>query len=215
MIWVSCFKPLGIFEGSFNRLAAWWTSGEYCHCELVFQVSPEDLMSAVKRVYGNLSAQKQDHRRLCAELESVFFQNKRNKQLIQSGKDLYVSFSLIWGDQLRIRFLKDVHDAWESGPMVNTKEIDWFKCENTQHEAETLEWALTQVTKPYNSSAALFSWVPTYGVSQLTDRSSYFCSEFTAIGLIKMDYFENMNTHHCTPNDLVKLINYTYTQQHQ
>lgn len=209
MIWVSFFKPMGIFEGSFNRLAAWWTAGKYCHCELVFQVSPQDLMTSVKNVYKDLTEQNEDHRRLCAELEKIFFQNKQNKLLIQSEQDLYVSFSLIWGDQLRVRFLRNVNDTWCSSPLIEKEEIDWFKVEPKENKLETLEWALTQVTKPYNSSAAFFSWVPTFTSESLRDKDSYFCSEFTAMGLIKMKCLKQINTHHCTPNDLAKLLTIT------
>ncbi len=205
MVWVSFYKPMGIFEGSFNRLAAWWTSGKYCHCEIVFRVTPTELMTSVKEIYADLTAQKEDHQRLCAELENVFFQNKDNKRIIQSEEDLYVSFSLIWGDQLRVRFLQNVQDSWLCSPNVEVEDVDWFECAETDHTIETFKWALTQVSKPYNSSAALFSWVPTYGISNM-DRDSYFCSEFAAICLVKMKYLKPMNTHHCTPNDLVKLI---------
>ena len=53
-IWVSFFKPTGLFEGSFNRFASWWTGGDFCHCELVFEIKPETLMECVKNRYATI-----------------------------------------------------------------------------------------------------------------------------------------------------------------
>jgi len=208
MLWVSFFRPVGIFEGSFNRLAAWWTAGEYCHCELVWHVEPVILMDCVKRIYTKIQASDEDHSKIAAELESVFFQNKDNKALLQLGQKVYVSFSLLWGDQLRIRFLMNIEDPWFSTPNQTFDDIVWRKCEGIkpEKEEETLEWALGQVTKPYNSSAALFSWVPTWGVNDVKSRPSYFCSEFAALCLVRMGFLKPLATHHCTPNHLEATI---------
>jgi hypothetical protein len=208
MIWVSFFRPVGIFEGSFNKLAAWWTAGEYCHCELVWHIEPIILMGCVKRLYTKIRNSEEDHSKIAAELESVFFQNKDNKALLQLGKKVYVSFSLLWGDQLRIRFLMNIEDPWFSTPNQKFEDIVWRKCEdiNPEKEKETLEWALSQVTKQYNSSAALFSWVPTWGVNDVKPRPSYFCSEFAALCLVRMGFLKPLATHHCTPNHLEAII---------
>ena len=56
MIWVSFFKPMGIFEGSFNKLAAWWTAGDYCHCEIVWHVERKAMivtLGGVETIYGD------------------------------------------------------------------------------------------------------------------------------------------------------------------
>ena len=208
MIWVSFFKPMGIFEGGFNRLASWWTAGDYCHCEIVWHVEPVDLMGCVMKLYQQLKNSKSDHKELCAELESVFFENRDNKALLQMGKKVYVSFSLIWGDKLRIRFLQDIEDPWFSTPKQQFKDIQWVQCENISHEKEIncLGWALGEVTKPYNCSAALFSWVPTWGVNDIRPRPSYFCSEFAAMCLVRMSYLKPLATHHCTPNHLEAIL---------
>ena len=208
MIWVSFFKPMGIFEGSFNKLAAWWTAGKFCHCEIVWHVEPKILMGCVKQLYTNLKSSSEDKKSLCAELESVFFENKDNKTLLQLGKKVYVSFSLIWGDQLRVRFLMNIEDPWFSTPEKNFDDIEWLECKDIKPEKEqdTLLWALGELTKPYNSSAALFSWVPTWGCNDVTARPSYFCSEFAALCLVRMDYLLPLATHHCTPNHLEAII---------
>ena len=208
MLWVSFFRPVGIFEGSFNKLAAWWTAGEYCHCELVWHVEPTILMDCVKRLYVKIQQSDEDHSKIAAELESVFFQNKDNKSLLQLGRKVYISFSLLWGDQLRIRFLMNIEDPWFSTPNQTFEDIVWRKCDGIkpEKEEETLEWALGEVTKPYNSSAALFSWVPTWGVNDVKCRPSYFCSEFAALCLVRMGYLRPLATHHCTPNHLEAII---------
>lgn len=206
MIWVSFFKPVGIFEGSFNKLAAWWTAGDYCHCEIVWHIEPQELMDCVKKNYTTLqgSEKNENKNKICAELESVFFQNKNNRTLLQQQKPVYVSFSLLWGDQLRVRFLQNIEDPWVSTPEKKFDDITWEKCEHIKLEKQLscLEWALGEITKPYNSSAALFSWVPSWGINNIESKPSYFCSEFAAICLVKMGYLLPMNTHHCTPNHL-------------
>lgn len=206
MIWVSFFKPTGIFEGSFNKFAAWWTAGDYCHCEIVWHIEPIDLMDCVKTVYNNLNkGEKNDkNSKICAELESVFFTNRHNIQLLQEEKPVYISFSLLWGDQLRVRFLENIEDPWVSTPEKPFDDITWVKCDNILKEKKItcLQWALSELTKPYNQGAALLSWVPHWGVNDTTSKSAYFCSEFASICLVKMKYLKPMNTLHCTPNHL-------------
>ena len=199
---------MGIFEGGFNKLAAWWTAGKFCHCEIVWHVEPHILMGCVKQLYTNLRSSSEDNKSLCAELESVFFENKDNKTLLQLGKKVYVSFSLIWGDQLRVRFLMNIEDPWFSTPEKTFNDIEWLECKGIKEEKEkdTLLWALGELTKPYNSSAALFSWVPTWGVNDVTARPSYFCSEFAALCLVRMGFLLPLATHHCTPNHLEAII---------
>jgi hypothetical protein len=208
MIWVSFFKPMGIFEGSFNKFAAWWTAGEYCHCELVFEIQPQVLMTSVKHVYGKMTNTNENHQKVCAELESVFFEDKQNKKILQTNNKIYLSFSLIWGDQLRVRFLTNIEDPWMSSPEIRFEDITWVKCNPIDEEKEKkqLEWALSQVTKPYNSSAALFSWVPALVNDDINERPSYFCSEFASLSLVRMEYLEPLATHRCTPNHLADIL---------
>ena len=102
----------------------------------------------------------------------------------------------------------NIEDPWFSTPNQTFEDIVWRKCDGIklEKEEETLEWALGEVTKPYNSSAALFSWVPTWGVNDVKCRPSYFCSEFAALCLVRMGYLRPLATHHCTPNHLEATI---------
>ena len=202
MIWVSFFRPIGIFEGAFNRLAAWWTSGEYCHCELIFHVEPIPLMAAVKNVY------KSGTKKTCAELEINFFENKDHKYIMQNNDKVYVSFSLLWGDQVRVRFLQHTEDPWFSTPDEDFEDMTWVSCPGIPDEKqhETLEWALGEITKPYNESAAFFSWIPSWSANDVSSRESYFCSEFASMSLVKMGRLKPFATHHCTPNNLITIL---------
>jgi len=201
MIWVSFFRPVGVFEGTFNKFAAWWTSGEYCHCEIVFEIEPAELMKQVKDVYNNSS------KRLCTQLEHVFFGDKI-KHIIHTKKKAFVSFSLLWGYDAEVRLLQESDDPFFSTPQQQYEDLTWIQCPNIaqENENECLNWALGEMTKPYNSSAALFSWVPSWEINSIDSRQSYFCSEFCSMALVRMGYLAPFATHHCTPNDLITLL---------
>ena len=204
MVWVSFFKPVGIFDGAFNRLAAWWTSGDYCHCELVFHVPPPELMSSVYKVYDGAGE------KLCAHLEQVFFGDKM-KQLIQEKSNIYVSFSLLWGHDAEVRILQSSEYPWYSTPDESYDDLVWVECHGIREEKRnaSLLWALGEMTKPYNSSAAMCSWMPSWEVNSVDPRDSYFCSEFVSMNLVRMGHLTPLCTHHCTPNDLIDILERT------
>ena len=102
----------------------------------------------------------------------------------------------------------NIEDPWFSTPEKTFNDIEWLECKDikAEKETDTLLWALGELTKPYNSSAALFSWVPTWGVNDVKSRPSYFCSEFAALCLVRMGFLLPLATHHCTPNHLEAII---------
>ena len=112
---VSFYKPVDAFGSAFNRLAAWWTAGEFCHCELVVSTSPAEVMEAVKNIYQG--AQKgeyppEDCLRIISQIEMYFFDTEFRK-LAQSTNELTLSFSQILGRRAEVRVLKEVaHDTW-------------------------------------------------------------------------------------------------------
>ena len=106
------FRAHGVFEGSFNHLVSWWTGGEFCHCEIVFALRPGHFMNLVKGIYKDQS--ETDQKRLMAAVEENIYENKEFRNMVQNESVLNVSFSLLWGDQLRLRFLRDKEniDPW-------------------------------------------------------------------------------------------------------
>ena len=212
MIWVSFYKPSGVFESSFNKMAAWWTGGNYCHCELVFCLEPSVLMNVVKKRYQDITndtnLSEQQKIKNTAELESVFFENKDHRAIIQKGEPVYVSFSLLWGDQLRVRFLMNIHDPWIAKPQIEFDDVNWIQIDsiNQKDEEKGFLWSLSEITKPYNNSAAFWSWLPTWSVDGIQPKDSYFCSEFAAMVLVYMGHLKPMSVSHCTPNHLWDIL---------
>ncbi len=208
-IWVSFFKPTGLFEGTFNRFASWWTGGEYCHCEIVFEIEPAILMESVKNRYATIKNDpKELQSQISTTLEKMFFESKENRKLLQQQKTVFLSFSLIWGDQLRLRMLMNVQDPWFSTPVNEFEGIQWKKLNNMQekHIKRGLEWSLNEICKPYNTTAAMISWIPSWSRDNIIPKDSYFCSEFCAMVLIHMGYLKPMSVTDCTPNSLWKIL---------
>lgn len=209
-IWVSFFKPTGLFEGSFNRFASWWTGGDFCHCELVFEIKPEILMECVKNRYATIKNDPEERKlKISRTLEKMFFESKENRTLLQKSETVFLSFSLVWGDELRLRMLMNVQDPWYSTPVNEFEDLTWKKLSNIDEKfiKKGLQWSLQEICKPYNTSAAMFSWIPSFTNDNIVPKESYFCSEFTAMVLIHMAYLKPMSVTDCTPNSLWKIIN--------
>ena len=58
MLYASFFRPVGIYDGWFNRAAAWMTGGPYCHSELVFKWTKSELEEVMQSVKGHLPLRK-------------------------------------------------------------------------------------------------------------------------------------------------------------
>ena len=208
-IWLSFFKPTGLFEGSFNKFASWWTGGDFCHCELVFEIEPSTLMECVKDRYSTIKNDPEENQsQISTTLEKMFFESRENRKLLQSAKTVFLSFSLVWGDQLRLRMLMNVQDPWYSTPVNEFEDLTWKQLNNIEHKniIRGLKWSLQEICKPYNTSAAMFSWIPSWSMDNIIPKESYFCSEFCAMVLIHMGYLSPMSVTDCTPNSLWKII---------
>ena len=85
----------------------------------------------------------------------------------------------------------------------------WKKLSNIDEKfiKKGLQWSLQEICKPYNTSAAMFSWIPSFTNDNIIPKESYFCSEFTAMVLIHMAYLKPMSVTDCTPNSLWNIIN--------
>jgi len=200
-IYVSFFKPEGMFEGSFNHLVSWWTGGDYCHCEIVFKMTPGHVIQLLKKVHDGQDEATQ--KRLVPELEKQFYENSEFKHLAQNKSTILMSFSLLWGDKIRIRFVTDEHtlDPWKQ---LNNKHITLleYKC---HHFDNMCLFALRNLGKPYATSSALTAWMPTFGLRDNQHRNAYFCSEFVA-DVMKQDKPIACASFRTTPNRLYQLL---------
>ena len=102
----------------------------------------------------------------------------------------------------------NVQDPWYSTPVNEFEDLTWKKLSNIDEKfiKKGLQWSLQEICKPYNTSAAMFSWIPSFTNDNIVPKESYFCSEFTAMVLIHMAYLKPMSVTDCTPNSL-KIIN--------
>tara|TARA_B100001059_G_C17822141_1_gene578979 strand:- start:111 stop:794 length:684 start_codon:yes stop_codon:yes gene_type:complete len=201
-VYVTFFKAHGVFEGSFNHLVSWWTGGEFCHSEIVFELTPGHFMKLIKHIYTDQS--ESDQKRLMAAVEQNIYENKEFRNMVQNESTLLVSFSLLWGDQLRLRFLKDKEniDPWCQLKNENIECIPY-----NANEFDTMcIFALQNLGKPYDTSSALTSWMPTFGIHDTQHRNAYFCSEFVA-DVLKKDTELPCTSFRTTPNHLYDVLN--------
>lgn len=211
MLGVSFYKPKEYFSGMFNRFVAWMTSGNFCHTELVIQAKPIDIMETIKKIYKNAQSKKyhpDDCQRIIAAIESNFFDNRRFRDLAQSSDNIWLSFSLLWGQPMFVRPLeKHHHDSWFRIPSQDTDNMELRYIDNIKHEhvLETLTFSIEELGKNYDTSGALCSWIP-WGASSKEHYDSYFCSEFVVTTFQKLGYMSELLPTHTTPNTLYKYI---------
>jgi|TARA_B110000858_G_scaffold193611_1_gene246501 hypothetical protein len=211
MLSVSFYRPVDYFSGTFNRFVTWMTAGEFCHCELVVHSTPDEIMTAVKSVYQ--AAQKgqydtEDCNRILGQIEMYFFDTHFRKAA-QSQDKMALSFSLLWGYPMSVRVLQETaHDSWFKIPtqtdsyatLVPVPEIPNDKLQ------ETLRFSIEELGKNYDSSGALFSWLPFTSSEHKSSHESYFCSEFVVTALQRIGHLPNVDALHTTPNALYQQI---------
>ena len=61
---------------------------------------------------------------------------------------------------------------------------------------------MEELGKDYDSSGALFSWLPFKSSEHERRKKSYFCSEFVVTALQRIDMISGMDALHTTPNAL-------------
>lgn len=201
------------FSGLFNRLAAWWTSGEFCHCELVVRTTPTKIMEAVKEIYQK--AQKglyapDDCHRIISQIEMAFFDTGFRK-LAQSSDELTLSFSQILGQKASIRVLTETaHDSWFKVPDEHDENVVLIPATidiTEEQEQETLCFAIESLGKDYDTTGALCSWLPSIGGNdQETTRETYFCSEFVVTAFQRIGFLKTLDAKRTTPNSLYTLL---------
>ena len=210
MLAVSFYKPVEYFSGSFNRLVTWMTSGEFCHCELVVQTKPEDIMKTIKTVHTSARDQKyseEDCKRIIQAIEINFFDDVHFRKAVQSSDVITLSFSLLWGNPMSVRVLQpenESNDSWfKIPPMMKGGPVELVKMsEDPEHISKTLEFAIEELGKDYDTSGALCSWLPWGSQNQNPTCDSYFCSEFVVLSFQRLGYMKDMSASHTTPNAL-------------
>lgn len=204
---ISFYKPVDYFSGFFNRLAAWWTSGDYCHCELVIETTPKEIMTSVKEIYH--SAQRgeyapEDCTRIISQIEISFFDTGFRK-LAQSSETMTLSFSQILGQHMTVRALtQTAHDTWFKIPSKedNNVVIVHQAGVTEKQQQDTLRFAIEELGKDYDTSGALCSWLPFSTNDHAKSHETYFCSEFVVTTFQRIGFMETLDAKHTTPNSL-------------
>lgn len=209
---VSFYKPVDYFSGVFNQLAAWWTAGDYCHCELIVETTPTAIMEVVKDIYT--SAQKgayapDDCHRIIAQIEMYFFDTGFRK-LAQSSEKLTLSFSQILGQKASVRVLKETaHDTWFKIPSEHDGYAVLLPTSfevTEEQQQQTLNFAIESLGKEYDTTGALCSWLPFSGNDQAETREKYFCSEFVVTAFQRIGFMETLDAKRTTPNSLYTFL---------
>lgn len=203
MLWISFFRPKECFRGTFNNFAAWWTNGSFCHCELVIEASSDFLLTHVQQTYVK-HMKNRDHRskEIVQELERSVM-NKYARRLIHKHGGGCLSFSLLFGDKLRIRVLDpESSEAWHQTPHQPNDVVVWKSVRMPDDAlAHVYKWALEETGKPYDNTGALFSWMPSL-FHDSVNPPKHFCSEFCVRALQRTGQLNGLKASHTTPNHL-------------
>lgn len=189
------------------------TSGEFCHCELVIQVSPQTILDVIKDIHRGAQNSKypeEDCPRIIQGIETNFFDDVEFRKAVQTEDGtVALSFSLIWGTPMTVRVLhKQTHDSWFQYPSTDSEgSVQRVDINDDEHKVrETLKFAIEELGKDYDTSGALCSWIPWISEEKSDRHEKYFCSEFVVMALQRIGYLENMHAMHTTPNTLYTAI---------
>ena len=203
MIWFSFYRPKECFRGAFNNFAAWWTNGAFCHCELVIEGTSEFIFEHVQKTYvAHMKNRDPRSKAIVQELERSVM-DKHGRRLIHRHGRGWISFSLLFGDQLRVRVLDiESTDAWHQTPQQKNDVVVWKSVDlGEDGTTHIFNWALEEVGKPYNNMGALFSWLPS-PFHDSVNVPKHFCSEFCVRALQRAGQLNALNASHTTPNKL-------------
>ncbi len=207
MLSISFYRPVDYFSGTFNRFVTWMTAGEFCHCELVVHTTPTSLMTTIKEIYSSAKDghySPEDCNRIIGQIEMYFFDTDFRK-VAQSQDKVSLSFSLLWGIPMSVRVLQETaHDSWFKLPSKNDKNATIVNFPEISEEniKNTLRFSVEELGKDYDSSGALFSWLPIKSSEHEKRKKSYFCSEFVVTAFQRIDMLTEMDGVHTTPNAL-------------
>ena len=125
MLYASFVRPEGIFNGWFNKAAAFVTRGDFCHSEFIFRWSEEQKEQVLSRVKG--------------------FAGLRH---VDGPVD--VAVYILWGDIVRYRILNGTGEFW-SVPQKDMVKIDV----EFDQELNCVTWLSNQIGKEYDITGAL------------------------------------------------------------
>lgn len=129
--------------------------------------------------------------------------DKHGRRLIHKHGRGWISFSLLFGDQLRMRVLDiESTEAWHQTPQQTNDVVVWKPVElGEDATTHVFNWALEEVGKPYDNTGALFSWVPSF-FHDPANVPKHFCSEFCVRALQRAGQLHALKASHTTPNKL-------------
>lgn len=200
------------FSSMFNRFAAWWTAGDFCHCELILETTPHNIMLVVKEIYQGAQRGEyapEDCRRIIGQIEMAFFDTGFRKKA-QSSETMSLSFSQILGQQMSVRVLTETaHDSWFKIPTNEDENVNIIHYDNVSEDQQiqTLKFAIEQLGKDYDTTGALCSWLP-FSDTRQSSYETYFCSEFVVTSMQRIGFMSDLSAKHTTPNSL-----YTYLKK--
>lgn len=179
MIYASFREPNGLFNNWFNRVAARFTGGDFCHSEFIFEWSEDQLTEALK----------------AAELEG----SSLSRVSIVDDK-IHVSLYVMWGMRVGYRVLS--YDAEDPFWRMPDKHLVPVAC-GFEDEKKLFKWCMEQCGKEYDKVGALGCVLPVR--SWETEYDTYFCSQLMACGLNHI-HLTSVHPGSTTPNSLYTLL---------
>jgi hypothetical protein len=172
-VYLSFWRPQDVFEGSFNKLAAFVSRGEFCHVDVTLCMNVADL----KKAMSDVMARKDS--RTDMKIGECFFNDPAARGLLAHDEgEIYIAFSALWGMDLSARVLRDTATSvWEHTPMEHDA-VEWLKVQDMESEEDVLKLAtfcIGSLGMRYNLTGALGSLIQCPITS-----NGVFCSEFAA-----------------------------------
>ncbi len=177
MIYAAFYRPEGVFDSYFNKIAAFATGrGPYCLSEFIFQWDKDELRQVLQRVkgFGQLRS------RVPEETTSIA---------------LYI----IWGGQVRYRVLNQDYGFYS----VPTNDKIHLKI-SFEKELNVLNWLTNQMGAHYDTTGAVLCMLPWRKYSTSYDK--YFCSQLMACALQRLGYLQYCNPGNLSPNKLYQRL---------
>ena len=183
MLFASFYEASGLFDSSFNRLAAKLSGGKFCHSDFIFKWNKDELTEILSKVRG---------------LSDI---RERASEYVKDGF-LYVCVHVYWGGSVSYRVLMPdhVHLYWR----VPDTEMRQLSC-TWEEELQIFQWCMRELGKSYDYFGALtYLFRSTYGYP--CTYGKYYCSMFMVKALQEIGKLEHINCRAIVPNHLYRLL---------